>query len=99
MSFSVSSGQKLTKITVGYNFNGCTGSTTLLPDASIENVPTAPIPVGSATYESGAVGTANRTLINFLFTTERDAHGLLIFVDYSGCGTGPISAAWTANRR
>jgi hypothetical protein len=98
ITFSVSSDKKLTRISVSYNFNGCTGSATFSPSVSIEQVPTAPVPVGSASYESASVGTPNRMLISFLFTSATDAHGMLIFVDYPGCGTAPASAAWTARR-
>ena len=97
--FTVSADQKLTDLTVGYDFNGCAGTLTFTPGVAITNVPTAPIPVGSASYESGAVGTANRLLINFLFTSTTDSHGLAIFVDYAACGGGALTTAWTATRR
>ena len=99
ISFVVSPGQMVTSITLGYSFDGCTGSKTFTTDTAIMGVTTAPSPVGSATFQSGPAGDANRALISFLFTSPLDAHGMVIFSDFDGCGADPASTSWTAARR
>jgi hypothetical protein len=99
MAFTVSSGMKVTRISIAYNFNGCSGTLAFTPDVAIDQVPTAPVPVGSAVFDSGRDAPGGRTMINFLFTAPADAHGLAIFSDFPGCGTGPTPLAWTATRR
>lgn len=96
IAFTVSPAEKLTTITVGYNFNGCTGSSVLFPNVALEHGP-VPVPVALLDYESAPAGTPNRTLFHFLFTSSKDAHGMVTFVDYAGCGT--VSGTWTATKR
>jgi hypothetical protein len=98
IAFTVSSDRKLTKVSLVYNFNGCTGTSAFSADVPIVDVPTAPVPTASAIFDSGR-DAPNRTLINFLFTSGTDAHGLVILTDYAGCGAGVTSAAWTAAKR
>jgi hypothetical protein len=98
ISFTVSD-RKLTTLTLGYTFNGCTGTVAVEPNVTLENIPTAPVPVFTADYQSGPVGTPNRLLIHFLFTSTTAANGMAIYTDYEGCGTGPVIAPWTATKR
>jgi hypothetical protein len=99
IAFRVSADQTLTTLTVGYHDSGCSGTATFTPNVAITGIPTAPIPVGSAAFESGPVGLPNRVLATFLFTSSTDAHGLLIFADFEGCAASLINAPWTATKR
>lgn len=99
-TFTVSGDSKVTALNFGYNFNGCAGSLTYTPDSLLQTIPTAPVPVYSGNYESGPVGSPNRVLVTFLVTSTTDAHGMVVFVDFAGCGTGPpATAPWTATKR
>ena len=96
ITFSVSSAEKLTKITVGHSFNGCTGSNSLAPDVALER---SSVPVGVAIldYESAPPGTPNRMLFHFLFSSSTIASGMVTFAEFTGCGT--VNSPWTATRR
>ncbi|HEX5046448.1 MAG TPA: hypothetical protein VFX89_04945, partial [Gammaproteobacteria bacterium] len=107
IAFTVSSSETVTSITVGYDFNDCSGSKTF---ADL-NVPTAPqvtcIPgpcSGTVTsyrafgYVNGSFGNGPVTQINGLFLPGNEAKGQVIFSDYPSCGTAtPVE--WTARRR
>jgi hypothetical protein len=97
----------VTSITVGYNFNGCSGSRTF----SNLNIPTAPnvtcIPgpcsgslasYRALNYSDGVFGNGPRTTINGLFLPGNRAEGQAGFSDYGGCGTA-AGVEWTATRR
>ena len=104
--FVVSPNETVTTITVGYDFNGCSGSHTF---ADL-NVPTAPnltcIPgpcsgiqesYRAFGYSVGSVG-APFTQLNGLFLPGNQAKGQAVFRDYVGCGTAtPVE--WIATRR
>jgi len=107
IAFTVSSNEVLTKIAVGYAFNGCSGTQTF---ADL-NVPTAPdvtcIPgpcsgtvstYRAFAYTSRSVGTEPSTTVNGLFLPGGRAQGLLSFRDFPGCGTA-AGVEWTATRR
>ena len=96
ITFTVSGDLTLTSLALGYRFNGCEGSATYAPGAALTRVPTAPTPVYSGVYESGPVGSASRTIVTFLVTSTTEAHGMVIFIDYPGCGTTPTTVTWTA---
>ena len=106
ISFVVSPNETVTSITVGYDFNGCSGSHTF----EDLNVPTAPnltcIPgpcsgiqesYRAFGYSVGAPG-GPFTQLNGLFLPGNQAKGQAIFRDYTGCGIAtPVE--WTATRR
>lgn len=106
ISFVVAPDETLTTITVGYDFNGCSGSRRF----SDLKVPTAPnvtcIPgpcSGTVTsyrafgYSAGTPG-APRTQVNGLFLPLDQAKGLASFSDYAGCGTA-TEVEWNATKR
>ena len=106
ISFLVSPDETVTTITVGYDFNGCSGSHTFVD----LNVPTAPdltcIPGPCSGVQESyrafgySVGSAAGpyTQLNGLFLPGNQAQGQAIFRDYAGCGTAaPVE--WTATRR
>ena len=107
ITFGVSSDEILTTISVGYNFNGCSGTQVF----SNLNVPTAPNvtcipgPCSGTISSYRAFAYSNRTLesgpsttLNGLFLPGGRAQGLVTFSDFPGCGTAE-SVEWTATRR
>jgi hypothetical protein len=106
IAFTVSSDQRVTAITVGYSFNGCSGMQTF-SDLSLETAPMVtcipgpcPPPVSSYrafNYSAGRLA-GPTTTINGLFTLMTRAEGQVAFRDYPDCGTA-IGIGWTANKR
>ena len=107
IAFTVSRDETVTTITLGYSFNGCSGSQTF----SNLNIPTAPnvtcIPAPCTgtiasyrafNYSDGRFGTGPRTTINGLFLPGNRAEGQAGFVDYPGCGTA-TGVTWSATKR
>ena len=107
IAFTVSSDEKVTTLTLGYNFNGCSGSQTF----SNLNLPTAPDvtcipgpcsgPISSYrafSYSDGPRGTGPSTTINGLFLPGNLAQGQAAFLDYPGCGSAS-GVTWSAARR
>lgn len=106
ITFTVSPDEKVTAITVGYSFNGCSGTQTY-PDLSLETIRTVicvPGPCApdlssfrSFSYSAGSAG-GPFTLVNGIFPSLTRAEGSVGFRDYPGCGSA-IGIAWTATRR
>src|SRR4029453_14038115 len=106
ITFAVSSAQKVTDITIGYNFNGCSGVQTY-SNLSLDTAPMGrcipgPSPavgfvVPRVSYLAGSIGGAV-TAVNGLFLPTNRAEGQVTFRDYPGCGT-MAGAGWSANRR
>ena len=106
ITFTVSSDQKVTAITVGYSFNGCSG----LQTYSNLNLETAPMvtcipgPCPNTVSSYRAFGYAARsidgasTTVNGLFPLPTRAEGQVVFRDYPGCGT-VVGIGWTATKR
>jgi hypothetical protein len=107
IAFSVSSDEKVTTITIGYSFNGCTGSETF----SGLDVPTAPDIICIPGPCSGAISSYRalhfsssgpidgpRTAVNGLFVSAQRAEGQAGFFNYPGCGSAS-GVGWTATRR
>jgi hypothetical protein len=106
ISFVVSPNETVTAITLGYDFNGCSGSHTF---ADL-NVPTAPnltcIPGPCSGIQESyrafgySTGSASGpyTQLNGLFLPGNQAKGQAVFRDYPSCGTAP-AVEWTATRR
>jgi hypothetical protein len=100
ITFTVSSEQKVTAITVGYSFNGCSGMNTfsnLNLDIGNPPNPTSPSLGPSFGYGSGPADGPNYTQVLGSFTASTSATGSVIFGGYSGCATAVGS--WTATRR
>lgn len=106
ITFTVSSDEILTTLTVGYSFNGCSGSQTF----SNLNVPTAPdvtcipgpcsgtIATYRALHYSSGPREGPSTTVNGVFLPGNRAEGLVAFRDYPGCGTA-AGVEWRATRR
>jgi hypothetical protein len=104
IAITVSSDQRVTSITVGYRFNGCSGSKTF-PNLSLETArpqpppgnPQVPAPFDNPrfAYES-APDLLTYTLVSGAFTSSETANGAVFFTDYSGCGHA--HAIWNATK-
>ena len=100
ITFAVSSEQKVTAITVGYRFNGCSGVNTfsnLNLDIGNPPNPTSPSLGPSFGYGSGPPDGPNYTQVLGSFTASTSATGSVIFGGYSGCANAVGS--WTATKR
>jgi hypothetical protein len=102
----VSSDQKVTSITVGYNFNGCSGSKTFsnlsLAIARSQPPPGNPQPPGPFDnpgfgFGSGAPDGPDFTQVYGAFSSSQTATGSVVFGGYPGCGNS--GAIWTATKR
>jgi hypothetical protein len=85
----------VTSLSVGYNFNGCSG---------VHAVPNANLPIGTAAasgtgfgYGSGSPEHPNFTQIYGTFSSSTRATGSMIFGGYAGCGNS--LGIWTAAKR
>jgi hypothetical protein len=106
ITFSVASNQKVTSISVGYSFNGCSGIQTY-SNLSLDTAPTVicvPGPCSndissfrSFNYLAGSPGGPSTT-INGLFVLGSRAEGQVAFRDYPGCGTA-AGIGWTASKQ
>jgi hypothetical protein len=100
IAFTVSSAQKVTAITIDYNFNGCSGANTfsnLSLDIGTPPNPNAPSLGPSFGYGSGPPDGPNYTQVLGSFTASTTATGSVIFGGYPGCANAV--ASWTATKR
>jgi hypothetical protein len=99
ISFTVSTDQKVTSITVGYNFNGCTG-TSSFPNLSLIIAsgpsPASPTPGPGFGYGSGPPDGTNYVQIYGMFSSSTAATGSVAFGDFFGCGNG--AGIWSATK-
>jgi hypothetical protein len=107
VSFTISGDEKVTTITLGHEFNGCSGSQTF-PSLDIAIAPRvecipAPCP-GTLTsyrafgYTSGNPVAGPSTSLNGVFTSSERVEGTVNFHDFPGCGSA-IGVMWSATRR
>lgn len=106
LAFSVTN-EMVTSITVGHDFNGCSGSQTF-PDLHISTAPDVRCIPGPCTpavssyrafgYSSGSFIDGPSTSVNGLFLSARTAQGTVNFNNFPGCGAA-IGVGWTATRR
>ena len=106
ISFSVSAGEKVTAITIGHNFNGCSGVETF-SDLNLETAPNVtcipgPCSPGIQSYRAFNYGSGPpagpRTSVNGLFLSASRAEGTAGFQNYPGCGSA-TGVPWTATKR
>lgn len=106
IAFTVSSGEKVTAISLGYSFNGCSGSHAF-SDLNLDTVPNVTCIPGpcspilssfrSFNYSAGSAG-GSFTTINGIFPSANRAEGAIAFRDYPQCGS-MVGVGWTATRR
>jgi hypothetical protein len=98
ITFTVSSAQKVTAITVGYSFNGCSGVNTF-PNLNLD-IGVTPNPATSLGpgfgFGSGSPDGSNYTQVYGSFRSNTTASGTVIFGGYPGCGNA--GGIWTATR-
>ena len=100
ITFKVSSDQKVTAISVGYNFNGCSGQNTF---ANLNLAIGTPPNPGSPSlgpgfgFGSGPPDAANYTQVLGNFTAPTTATGSVVFAAFAGCGNS--GGIWTATKR
>jgi hypothetical protein len=107
IAFTVSEDERVTAITVGYDFNGCSGSK-IFGDLSVPTAPQVTCIPGPCSgvvnsyrafgYTNGPVASGPVTQVNGLFLPGGEARGQVSFRDYPSCGVTP-PAEWTARRR
>lgn len=106
ISFTVSADQKVTAITVGYDFNGCSG-VQRFSNLNLETAPNVtcipgPCPPSVTSYRAFNYVTGPiegpSTGVNCLFTASNRAEGQVGFRDYPGCGSA-TGVAWIATKQ
>jgi hypothetical protein len=106
ISFTVSADQKVTAITVGYNFSGCSG-VQRFSNLNLETAPNVtcipgPCPPSLTSYRAFNYVTnpieTPVTSVNGFFTTTSRAEGVVAFRDYPGCGSA-VGVTWIATKR
>ena len=107
VTFAISSDQNLTTLTVGHEFNGCSGSQTFssLSVSIMPNVQCIPAPCSNQllsyrafNYSVGRSLEEPGTSINGLFVSTDRAEGLVHFRGFPGCGDA-LSVPWSASKR
>lgn len=106
IAFTVSPDEAVTTITLGLDFNGCSGSQTF-PGLSLNIAPRVtcipgPCPPSVSSYRafgytSGDPIEGPSTDVNGVFLSSTRADGSVNFRNYPGCGNA-IGVAWTATR-
>jgi hypothetical protein len=107
VTFTISSDQNVTTLTVGHEFNGCSGSQTF-SSISVSIVPQLqciPAPCSNQLMSYRAfhysVGTSLEgpgTTVNAVFISADRAEGLISFRGFPGCGSA-LSVAFSATKR
>ena len=103
ISFSVSADQAVTSITVGYKFNGCSGSNTFanlsLQIATAQSPFPPRVPTGDSPgfgFGSGPPEGANYTQVLGTLPSGQTSTGSVAFLNFSNCGNAV--ANWTATK-
>ncbi len=107
IAFTISPDEVVTTITLGHDFNGCSGSQTF-SNLSINIAPTVvcipgPCPASTLSYRAFGYSSGNQiegpsTGVNAVFMASTRAEGTVNFRSYPGCGSA-IGVGWTATRR
>jgi hypothetical protein len=107
VAFTISADETITTITLGHDFNGCSGTQTfsglsLTIAPRVECIP-APCPGMLTSYRAFGYTSGDRiegpsTSVNGLFTSSERAEGTANFRGFQGCGDA-IGVMWSATRR
>jgi hypothetical protein len=106
ISFVVSQDEKVISITLGYDFEDCSGTRTFrelnVPTAADVNCIPGPCPRTAASYRAfshsdGTVAAGPYTQISGVFLPRNQASGQVVFSNYPNCAS--TTAQWTATRR
>lgn len=97
LSFTISADQRVTDISIGYDFNGCSG---------VRTFPGLSIAIGASPFGSQGQGwgfgspTSDRTdhiQVYGAFTSDRTATGTSLFIEFPGCNSGVGN--WSATKQ
>jgi hypothetical protein len=104
--FTVSNDEKVTALTIGYNFSGCSGSHSF-SDLSLETRPDVtcipgPCSQSILSFRQFAYGSGSpfeqSFQLNGIFPANDRSEGSVTFRNYPGCGNA-IGVSWTATTR
>ncbi len=107
VTFTISPDENVTAITVGYEFNGCSGTQTFsgLSLSIAPQVQCIPAPCSNQlmSYRAFGYSVGNpvegpATSLNAVFTSSARVEGLAHFREYPGCGSA-MSVPWSATKR
>jgi hypothetical protein len=107
VTFTISADQNVTTLTVGHEFNGCSGSQTFssISVSIVPQVQCIPAPCSNQLMSYRAfhysVGTSlddQGTSVNAVFISTDRVEGLVHFRNFSGCGNA-LSVPWSARKR
>ncbi len=107
MAFTISPEETVTTLSIGHDFNGCSGSQTF-SNLSLSIAPQivcigGPCPVSLTSYRAFGYLSGNpiegpSTSVNAMFTSPARAEGRVNLLDFPGCGSA-LGVPWTATRR
>src|SRR5206468_7810481 len=108
ISFAISPDEKVTTISIGYNFAACSGTQTFsnLSLAIAPNVICSPGPCPPSLtsfreieFESGNIVSGPSTSVAGVFLANATVQGTATFRNYPGCEDVVGTASWTAVKR
>jgi hypothetical protein len=104
ISFTISSSERVTAISVGYDFSGCSGTRTFTDlNVAITSAPAGLLPpdlqqFSGFSFRDGAEGAANATQVAGALKSETTASGAVSFESYAGCTDTFKGATWNASK-
>jgi hypothetical protein len=107
VTFTISPDENVTGITVGHEFNGCSGTQTFsnLSVSIAPQVQCIPAPCSNQlmsyrafSYQSGDPVEGPATSLNALFTSAGRVEGMVNFRLFPGCGSA-MGVVWSATKR
>jgi hypothetical protein len=102
VAFSVNDKQQVVSLTIGYNFNNCSG-TLAWSDLSLPIF--TPQPPGAPPYNNPGFGYSSQSqgtngiAIVGVFTSDTTALGTFDFLVFTACGGANSGGNWTASKR
>jgi hypothetical protein len=104
ISFTISSKERVTAISVTYDFNGCSGVKTFTAlDVAIRTAPAGLLPpeleqYAGFNFRDGAEGVANATQVVGALKSQSTATGAASFESYAGCTNTFEGITWNATK-
>jgi hypothetical protein len=104
ISFTVSPTERVTAITVGYDFGGCSGAKTFTGlDVAISTAPSGVLPpeaqqFAGFNFRDGAQGAPNATQVAGALKSETTASGAASFENYADCQASFEGTTWNATK-
>jgi hypothetical protein len=107
VTFTISSDEHVTAITIGHEFNGCSGTQTFssLSLGIAPQVQCIPAPCSNQlmSYRAFNYSTGNQldgpgTTVNAVFMSDERVEGLVSFRGFPGCGSA-MGVTWSATKR